>query len=195
MHTGARTHEKPRSYNIGTAFGHHASHQRSSTPVMFTPRTSRPSRQPRYLKQRDQFSCGPIAIINAAKWAGRHLTYADLRAISTACGCVSPTGTRQRGIDGVLRTLCRVTYCCNPTKDRLDKHLKAGGAAVVNFGIDRGDEWDGHYVFVPERLGMCYVVVNDGTTTKCYTNRTFLTRCWRRYKGRPLRVWLLSRLA
>lgn len=48
----------------------------------------------RYItKQKDKYSCGPISIINLAKWAGKNYTFKNIKEIRKALKCTPKTGT------------------------------------------------------------------------------------------------------
>jgi len=100
---------------------------------------------PRYARQRNRYSCGPIAIINALKWAGKPASlakYFDRFRRWCKCGYYERqirqyVGTHRRNFDAALRragrNLFRVRYLAQPRLEQIDRHLEAGGAVILNY--------------------------------------------------------------
>ncbi len=122
----------------------------------------------RYCNQREKYSCGPVAILNALKWAGLKKTYKDVKEIEKGC---PPDDYRIGGINpnNFTRLFYKygehliIRYRKNINIGELDKHLEMGHAAVINlrrFNFNRG--WEGHYFLVigKSELAKCFKVVN-----------------------------------
>jgi len=91
---------------------------------------------PRYVQQWDLFSCGPIGVLNARKWAGRRTTvkrdYKKLRRRTNAEP--AEEGCTLKAVDLALRS-CQeliVRRTRNRTARRVRRHLASGGAAIVS---------------------------------------------------------------
>lgn len=137
---------------------------------------------PRYIRQRDTYGCGPIAMMNAFKWAGFHFSYSELKPLFYALArCGYPDGCSPRYLDQGLRGLneiwgspLKITRRYHVTKKEVDRRLDQGEAVILLTGrkpslygfSEGGAEADasffwGHYVFVPRKAGASYIVVND----------------------------------
>lgn len=163
---------------------------------------------PRYYKQRDEFRCGPIAIFNALKWAGGFpgLTAKQaLPRLTTLCECVKPHGTYHRPLDKTLRLAGRgffdVRRVYAPKLKEIEKHLRAGGAIIINFRwleMRKGKMVDArHYVLVTDIsiFGEYFGVVNFQTKRPVYQRihrDTFKGRILR-FRQPPFKGWFLTR--
>lgn len=155
----------------------------------------------RFLRQRDQYSCGPIAILNALKWAGLQLTYKDnFKQIKKLCKTTASWGTTPENITNVLS---KYTEHLNfeikalITLKDIERHLKKGGAVILEYWFKENlDIYDGHYVFIFQIFGKDFVVANgiDGKEAIHICSRKELKsmlRCKRyRNTGSPS-AWLL----
>lgn len=112
--------------------------------------------EPRYLKQRDEFRCGPVAIMNVLKWSGGLLSHDNMRdPLTKMCKCTSEGGGTGHGVfDQVLRKFGKryksyaVRRVMRPTLAQIEEHLREGGALVLNYCWNyRGGE-DRHYSVV-----------------------------------------------
>jgi len=108
---------------------------------------------PRYVRQRDQYRCGPIAILNALKWAGAKVSssdYLDYLTALSVCG-PSPRGTWHKTFDRALRVAGEDFYSVRriyyPTLGEIESHLQDGGAIVLNYywRIDKEDVSSRHF--------------------------------------------------
>lgn len=62
----------------------------------------------RYVRQRDNYSCGPVAIANALKWAGSKFSYRRYHPMFIAAAkCQKPRGTKRGHFDRTLRFFAR----------------------------------------------------------------------------------------
>lgn len=92
---------------------------------------------PRYVRQYDDFSYGPVAIMNAIKWSGRRcVVREDLARLRRATNCKSSDGTGHLDFDGALRkflpgVLVRKKPC--PPIRQIEEHLRSGGAVIVQY--------------------------------------------------------------
>lgn len=94
----------------------------------------------RYVKQRETYSCGPVAIMNVCKWAGEQFAYQEaFKPLRRLCACSTKKGTKHAAFDKALRTMAkrvgglRVRRVHRPKLGQMEKHLRLGGAVVLNF--------------------------------------------------------------
>lgn len=88
----------------------------------------------RYVKQRDSYSCGPVAIINILKWLGvEKVTYKLLPFAQIICNC-STDGTHDIDIEKAMKYL-EITKKrkISPSIKEVDKHLISGGIILISY--------------------------------------------------------------
>jgi hypothetical protein len=119
----------------------------------------------RYYKQRDSFSCGSVAILNALMWAyDKIIPYYYIKFINFFIGCVPVIGT-QNGtkMEHFLRLYnIKVGRRVRVTIDEIDAHLENGGAVLLRYvkkEIDR-DLFLGHYAFFDKKENGRYYGAN-----------------------------------
>lgn len=109
----------------------------------------------RYLKQRDQFRCGPIAIINVLKWAGLPATYKTIDLFSIIMRTNENKGTKRLEITKALKLfdpVIKFKHKNKPTSDDIRNHLDSNRIALVLIRwIDEKKKAHGHY-FVIDRV-------------------------------------------
>ena len=128
---------------------------------------------PRYVGQRDKYSCGPVVIMNAIKWAGGHATMKkDHKRLTKAvyCGFVGDQhGTHPLDLDPILRRegfgrfeVVRFFY---PSIQEFEEHVRKDDcAAVISFNyINRSGKFCGHYTLVIDVSfsGKTFTYVNE----------------------------------
>ncbi len=126
----------------------------------------------RYAKQRDQYSCGPTAIINVLKWAGVDCSYEkSLKLVQKLCGCVNPpNGTGHVDFDKALRIVADKLGCLKirrvyyPALWQIEKQLKENGIVVLSYRWH--DEEEGsyrHFMLLVEvsESGKSFLTVNN----------------------------------
>ena len=120
----------------------------------------------RYVRQRDQYSCGPIAIMNALKWAGLSATYrTHFHKIRSLCKTTMSWGTTPKNMTVTLEKYSKClsfTTKSLVTLKEIDKHLAAGGAVILEYWFldDEMGYYDGHYVFVFREREHNFIIVN-----------------------------------
>jgi hypothetical protein len=119
---------------------------------------------PRYIRQKLAYSCGPIALMNAVKWAGYSLSRREyLDHYAHLCKYEKGfygTGTQWKHMHkAIVATpeLKLITKLENPTLRSLDRFLNKKYSAIVRYRHKQG----GHYIFMPKRTTRFYYVVND----------------------------------
>lgn len=162
--------------------------------------------RPRYVRQRDEYSCGPVAVMNLAKWAGVRAPYSEIGRYRRMCEC-DETGSspeafldairRVRGIeveecwycaDGRMRGLWGMLGDVVPRPvgvGDIDSWLDAGNAMVLVFRHNRcgkKDEDTEHAVLITGRTPKSYVAHNlepeRGRTTSRWPRRRMLRKLW-----------------
>jgi len=84
----------------------------------------------RFCKQRDRYSCGPVALLNIDKHFGRQATYKDLPRYRKRVRCKRPDGTNPSGT--YLHQMRKVLG--RPSRRKFEKakeFLRSGGCIVV----------------------------------------------------------------
>jgi len=136
----------------------------------------------RYLKQRDQSSCGPVAVINALKWAGLRVTEkTHKKKIQQLTQC-NPYGRGFRGshpydVNHALSCynsikIQRVRKDVWTTLSEINEHLDKGGSILMRYFLAN----NGHYTLCVGRTPKTYRFVNDSW------NKTVIDRSQKRVK-------------
>lgn len=150
----------------------------------------------RYLKQRDHFSCGPHALINAFKFQGGSETAEDLAYWKDRCGC----GIVRRGRDDwngtsplVLGRHCQhfgYYQLWRPDMRKIDLALQRGHAILVQVLWTRRR---GHYFLITERKKRWFRCINLYVNEKSgwVSKRKF----WKhhRHNVREFRAWIIPK--
>lgn len=160
---------------------------------------------PRYIKQRDNFRCGPVAIANAIKWAGGDFSFRkNKKWLDEVANTTAPTGTWPVHFHRALRKVGGEHFTI--TKRRLEKltptqsirlirkHLKSGGAVIMNVSryTQMGDD-AGHYFLLIGYGDGFFLGVNMSTDKTVEYIHTRRLRDDLRGGGWPHGCWLLRR--
>jgi hypothetical protein len=114
---------------------------------------------PRYIKQRDATSCGPVALINVLKWMGMSVSYSFIDIARHMCNWDRENGTYRSGMFSALQKFQINFYpVYNPTTSQIDEHIDNKGIVVID---DRE-----HYSLCIGHTKHFYRVVNDGQYSK-----------------------------
>ena len=116
----------------------------------------------RYVKQRDKFRCGPIAVLNALKWQGLCITGTALDDLNELLACKRRNSSKHSGtyawkFDRVAKRL-GFRRIHKPSVAKLDRALKAGNAVLTLLSA-KDKSW-GHYSLVTRGTQRMYFVVN-----------------------------------
>lgn len=133
----------------------------------------------RYIRQRDRTSCGPVAIINAVRWAGGEAKYEDkFEDYVKRCRCVSPWGSTHNAFERTLREeaegLFKVLRVYRPTISQITSHLLSEGAVILNYRSgrkckDRRKEKRHYYLLTSSSpFGMIFGTVNRNENTPAF---------------------------
>lgn len=143
--------------------------------------------QVRYVKQRDHYSCGPVAIMNILKWVGVKFNYRDrIEVLQEACKCSPPRGTKHAAFDKALRLVAEllpVDICVRrvhrPKLCQIEEHLRSGGAVVLNYRWEADEEgFSRHFMLLTKVYGdgKYFLTVNDnrqGPAVRAIHRQTF----------------------
>ncbi len=120
---------------------------------------------PRYIKQRDNYSCGPVALINAARWSGSKEKIRSLRKrFMSECECTFP-GTSLGNFKKVINEIdCFKIHsmCKQPSIGRLDYNLDVGRIVILRIRSELG----GHYFLCTRYTSEEYEVINYNAECK-----------------------------
>ena len=112
----------------------------------------------KWIKQRDEYSCGPVAIINILKWLGVNATYKWLPAVQNLCRC-DIDGTSTADIESALKRLCiKYKKRMSPSLKKIDDHLNRNGIALVEYYYAQDE---GHFALCIKKTKKQYTLVND----------------------------------
>lgn len=89
----------------------------------------------KYIKQRDTYSCGPVSIINALRWAGQNWGLKDVKYMSHRCN-TNIEGTDIDDYEKVLYEIGRNFFSIrkrvkNITSKELSDHILSGGSFIM----------------------------------------------------------------
>lgn len=154
----------------------------------------------KYVKQKDKYNCGPVAILNIAKWAGEKTSYKkEWKHLKTVCKSIPPFGTDSKDLSSAIKKrLGKYFYehMESPTLSKINLCLDDGGAVIVKFSWwSKGEEidlnqyayyikpasWTGHYVAIIGRTKNGYLTCNFGSSVG--TLYSWPKRSFRHYLG------------
>lgn len=155
----------------------------------------------RYIKQRDTFRCGPVAVLNSIRWAGLGVATDFVYDLSEFMGCTRPGGTPAAPFEETLRDMGRalqlykVSTMYKPKLYQIEDHLEKDGSVILNVSSDRTFNRR-HYMNVIGTTGKKFTVVNayQGNSAVHDVSREkfkkhFVNHWLPQYKG-----WFLTRI-
>lgn len=126
----------------------------------------------RFIKQRDKYSCGAIALMNTLKWLGHKsgLTYKDLPLWRCLCKTSLINGTSARDLLFAFKDLSRLSKKAsglrgynfkvrsikNAKLKEIDLSIDAGRAVVIATTVPTG--W--HWILIIGRTNKTYKIIN-----------------------------------
>jgi hypothetical protein len=116
--------------------------------------------KPRYIHQRDSYSCGPTALYNVMQWAGE--VYMTKKALMGMCGGreeIKKSGTDASVFNVVLENLPGIQIKKISFKSKLgtlDDHIDKGGIVIISYITPEC----GHYAVIIGRTKTHYITVN-----------------------------------
>lgn len=142
---------------------------------------------PRYVKQRDEFRCGPIAILNTLKWAGCNVTAKLIPVLFKEVSCSPLFGTAESNITRGLRKLGKGIFFTQtdrrPSLQKIERSLRKGKAVILGYWYHTDDPEQknyemGHYALIigvsPSGLTFYvenYIDINDNQRTRISRDR------------------------
>lgn len=114
----------------------------------------------RYLKQQDDYSCGPIALMNILKWLGHRVLYKDLPKYKQLCYC--DDGTWAADLESAMCEYFEPVDIA-PSITAMDKHLVSGGIVLFGYEYEIGKRECAHWVLCTEKRGNGYLLVNEAS--------------------------------
>lgn len=161
----------------------------------------------RYSKQYNNFSCGPVAILNALKWAKRgYSVKKDLKRISKRCN-LKNDGSFVRDFHNALKKESKGIFLYKRytkfTANKMIEHLLDGGAILLNYRFvykDEGQEIR-HYTFIPGIKRNRFIAINNTIVGKkiktfgtiSYEKMKKMIKSYRRYKLPFPTAWFLTK--
>lgn len=151
-----------------------------------------------YLKQLDDYSCGPIALLNTLIWSGcKNISHKDLVEAEERCN-TDKDGTYDSDLNSALRSLqfnYSVVKPRNVNFKRMQDHLKLGGAIIGAYKETGGlKEW--HYsLFIshPKMKDVAWNVVNYSNGYTC-TEMLDMPSLWMYERLDKSAIWLLEKV-
>jgi len=136
----------------------------------------------RFCKQRDRYSCGPVALLNIDKFYGERVGYKDLSYYKKLVDCKLDGGTKTSKMSDVLGRASRKGW--PKTKEFL-----SDGCLVIQTGDGIAGR-HGHYSIVIQDRHGAYVLVNHrrGKYAAEYISWQELYWLWRK----AYRIWYVD---
>lgn len=125
------------------------------------------NKMPRYVKQKDDSSCGPIAVINTLKWLGFNISYRWLDDVRDICKWTRD-GTSDLDLEKALKYFkVKKKRRIQPSLEDIDKHIDSGGAVILSYfnvySMPGFKKDSGHFALCIGRTSRTYMMVNDRT--------------------------------
>ena len=122
---------------------------------------------PRFLHQRQKYTCGPVAILNALKFFGRRVTEKNLPKIVKITKCDPYAGTLPSGLEKGLRAVKKGLFKlkkAKPSYSKLLTHLDILNPAIL---IYPAQDNNFHAVLLFQKKGQKYIINDkDGKTVQ-----------------------------
>lgn len=158
----------------------------------------------RYVKQRDETSCGPVAIINVLKWMGYKVSYDFIHTARYLCNWEdtwsADPGATDLDVERALKKLdIKKKRRIKPTLKEIDKHIDSGGIILLGYynvySLPGFKLHEGHYSLCIGRTKKTYIMVNDlPDTTVGKRHRSAMQRIVNnKVNGRKCWAWFISK--
>lgn len=155
----------------------------------------------RYIKQPDNYGCGPTAILNTLKWAGYRVTLKKhYRALVIKCRSKDPDGNEFSGttvydFENVLKYVGQkifdIKFLLRPKIKRIKKELKKGNAVIL---LHLNPDHTSHYTLIISNEGNNFVAVNafKDSSTVATVSLEILEFWTKKSKYMPL-AWVITK--
>lgn len=148
----------------------------------------------KFYKQRDSFSCGPVAILNALSWfSDKAIPYSYVKFISLYVKCVPIWGTQNATkMEKFLRLFgIKVGRRVKIKISEVDKHLDKGGTIILRYvRKEINDElFLGHYLLIVKKENNRYFCANNKNAYGSVSRKTMIKYLKIR-KDKYLRTWM-----
>ena len=152
---------------------------------------------PRYIRQRDRHSCGPICLLNICKFQGKKVTYRDdLLAWKRFCNCGSyydGTGTKNGTTVRAFHRVCRELggrRMRSPNMRKMHQKLEEGFALAIQVRYTRDN---GHHFLIDRTRRNAFRCINlyRGETAGWTTKKRFYRE--QRKHTLAFRVWVIPK--
>lgn len=156
---------------------------------------------PRYLKQKNSYSCAVIAILNLLKNLGYKYTYRDYQRFKKWLGCNSG-GTPHafirsglRAIENDFQEIKSIRHSTPLTLKTIDKSLKRNSVVLVNFHYTVKKRKATHIFLLTRATKKMYECINvDDNQTITLINRKELNKMLREKRdGWPSCGWVIKK--
>lgn len=158
---------------------------------------------PKYIRQKDHTSCGPVALINVLKWMDYNVSYDNYIHIARAL-CKHRAGKDGGTTDTNMAAAFRyheISYkkVKNPTIKQIDAHLDNDGIILLDYAIPKVfngyiefDVGDWHYILCIGRTDKMYTVVNDATKRTVGRRRKSTFELMLKWDGNDHYAWMIK---
>ena len=132
-----------------------------------TIRSMRITRSRRYVKQTNNYNCGPTAIYNLLLWGDSVNWKNNYRQLNQICNPVPEFGTGYLSMNFTIRRAIEdtpvklVNIKIQPKYQEVKDHLYNGGSVIINFHWRKDEKNGEHYVFIDECNENGGFVIND----------------------------------
>ena len=127
----------------------------------------------RYIKQKDNTSCGPVALMNVLKWLGHKVSYDWIHIARHICKWEdrhsdSGGGTSDLDLEKALKYFdIKKKRKIQPCLNDIDKHIDSGGIVLLSYfnpySMPEFKKNSGHFALCIGRTSRTYMMVNDRT--------------------------------
>ena len=164
-------------------------------------------RKSRYSKQYNYFSCGPIALLNALKWAGCNYSLKnDLKRIKKLCK-LDNDGVLVSDFHSALKkeskNILKYKRYIKFSINNMISHLNNGGSIILNYRFvfeDYGEEIR-HFTLITSIRRNKFIAINNNivnnkiktTGTISYDKMKEMIKSYRKYKLPFPTAWFLTK--
>jgi hypothetical protein len=154
----------------------------------------------RYIKQRNCYSCVPIAILNIYKWLGKKVTYkSSYKKLLKQTKC-DKNGSCEQNYAKVLYKMPNLfidELCCGKIGKKyfcelIDYHLKHGCIILIKYFYKLGKKTNSHLALIIKQTPCYYLCLNIAAgETRVYINKRVMKALY--FKESDPKAWILSK--